>query len=398
MMDKKKTIFLILLSLGVYLISTGLSYAAFTYSSQGTIFTSPLPESQSGDSAKDNLNRKAVTDVSGAQTENCPLNGAKYTKIEKTIWESHRPLAVMIENHEESRPQSGLSDSDLIYEAVAEGGITRLMALFYCQAAAYESIIGPVRSARTYFLDWASEYNFPLYTHVGGANTPGPANALGQIVDYGWSAANDLNQFSIGYPTFWRDYERLGRTVATEHTMYSTTQKLWAVGANRGYTNLDPDQVDWSKGFTPWKFAKGETGLADQGTTTSINYNFWEDAAYAVSWQYNKDQNLYQRLNNGQPHKDLNVDQQLTAKNLVIQFAIEKRANDGYPGNLHLLYGTTGKGQALIFKDGQAIKGTWSKPKRLSRTIFSDGQGKEIQFNPGRIWISVLPVNTKVTY
>jgi hypothetical protein len=395
---KKRKFLLILGGLAVYLFSTGLSFTIFTSLSRArgaTVFTSPLPAQSDGDT---NASRKAVVDVAGPKTESCPLNGALYTKVERNIWESRRPLAVMIENHLESRPQSGLSDSDIIYEAVAEGGITRFMALFYCQAAAYESIIGPIRSARTYFLDWASEYNFPLYTHVGGANTPGRANALGQIVDYGWSGENDLNQFSIGFPTFWRDYERLGRTVATEHTMYSTTEKLWAIGEKRGYTDLDPEENQWADDFQPWKFVKQEPAFADRGEVNHVSYNFWDDPNYQVDWQYNQETNLYQRLNGGKPHRDLNTDQQLTAKNIVIQFATERRANDGYPGNVHLLYGTIGKGKALIFKDGQVIKGSWSKPKRLARTIFADDQGREIKFNPGRIWISVLPVNTEVNY
>jgi hypothetical protein len=304
----------------------------------------------------------------------------------------------MIENHLEARPQSGLSDTDIVYEAVAEGGITRFMGVFYCQASAFETILGPVRSARTYFLDWASEYNFPLYAHVGGANTPGPANALGQIADYDWASANDMNQFSIGYPTFWRDYERLGRTVATEHTMYSTTEKLWAVGNKRGFTNEDPDGVEWAKGYTPWQFVKDEVGSDERGTTNSVDYKFWDYEEYAVNWQYDKDANIYKRNNAGEAHKDLNTGEQLTAKNVVVQFAREARANDGYEGNAHLLYGTTGKGDALIFKDGQAIKGTWSKAKRLARTVFMDDKGKEVKFNPGRIWISVLPTGNKVDY
>ena len=130
----------------------------------------------------------------------------------------------MIENHQEARPQSGLSSADVIYEVVAEGGITRFLAIYYCQDGAQ---IGPIRSARTYFIDYLSEYgNYPLYAHVGGANQAGPADALSQLDDYGWTAYNDLNQFSIGFPVFWRDYDRLGHSVATEHTIYSTIEKL----------------------------------------------------------------------------------------------------------------------------------------------------------------------------
>ncbi|MCX6816879.1 MAG: DUF3048 domain-containing protein [Candidatus Beckwithbacteria bacterium] len=395
-MPNKKFLFIIG-SVGVYLLVTGISFAAFTFAFKGgSSLTSPL--SSSNTNQAENNNRKALTDVTGAKTAVCPLNGAKYSAAEQKLWESRRPLAVMIENHLEARPQSGLSDADIVYEGIAEGGITRFEAIFYCQAAAYESIIGPVRSARTYFVDWASEYNLPLYAHVGGANTSGPADALGQLESYGWAGANDLNQFSIGYPTFWRDYERLGHTVATEHTMYSTTTKLWEIGVKRGFTNLDPDKVEWSKGFTPWKFAKDDSAQDKRSDSQTVSYPFWEDENYAVSWQYDKTSNLYKRFNGGQEHKDLNINEQLTTKNLLVQFSVEKNANDGYPGNVHLLYTTIGQGKALIFKDGQAIAGTWAKAKRTSRTVFYDDKAKEIVFNPGKIWISVLPVGTKVAY
>lgn len=394
MLNKATKIKLIAAGIAVYLLSAGLTFAVLSANQSGGGFTSPLADGS--DTAVDNPNRKAIVEVSGNRIEACPINGALYTKAEKNIWSGRRPLLVMIENHLESRPQSGLSDADVVYEAVAEGGITRFMAVYYCQAAAFESILGPVRSARTYFLDWASEYNFPLYVHVGGANTPGPANALGQIGDYGWAASNDLNQFSIGYPTFWRDYERLGRTVATEHTMYTTTEKLWAVGKKRGYTNVDPENNEWADDFIPWQFVKSEPG--EKGDIGLISYKFWDYQEYAVRWQYDPAANVYRRSNGGSDHLDLNTKEALTAKNVVVQFAKESRANDGYEGNAHLLYGTTGKGEALIFKDGVVIEGSWSKAKRTSRTVFLDAKGKEISFNPGRIWISILPVGNKVDY
>jgi hypothetical protein len=106
------------------------------------------------------------------------------------------------------------------------------MPIFYCESQAKDTIIAPVRSARQFFLDMASEYNMPLYVHVGGANgddTDPRVRALEHISDYGWSLRNDLNQFSIGYPTFVRNYNRLpGRDdLATEHTMESSTERLW---------------------------------------------------------------------------------------------------------------------------------------------------------------------------
>ena len=90
-------------------------------------------------------------DPKAPKTEACPLNGEKRTKKAREFWEKRRPLAVMVENHTEARPQSGLSSADVVYEAVAEGGISRFMALFYCNLS--DTQVGPVRSARTYFLD-----------------------------------------------------------------------------------------------------------------------------------------------------------------------------------------------------------------------------------------------------
>ena len=244
-MNSKITV--IILALIVYLGSSAGSYMFFS-ASQPSPQTAPATTTAEKGNDFDAL----VFDSTKPRTQECPINGAKYSKEQEKWWKSHRPLGIMIENHEESRPQSGLSFADVVYEAVAEGGITRFLGIFYCQDS---GIVGPVRSARTYFLDWVSEYGEnPLYVHVGGANTPGPANALGQIEDYGWNQYNDLNQFSIGFPTFRRDESRLGREVATEHTMYSTTSKLWEVGKSRKLTNVDDDGVSWDKAFEPYSF------------------------------------------------------------------------------------------------------------------------------------------------
>jgi len=241
-MNSKK-ISTIILAIGVYFLVTGASFFLFsrTISSQG--ISSPLPQPSAG------ANGQLAFDNSLPKTEACPLNGALYSKQQRDWWEKHRPLGVMIENHSDSRPQSGLSGADVVYEAVAEGGITRFLVMFYCQDAGQ---VGPVRSARTYYIDFVSEYgNNPLYAHVGGANQPGPADALSQINTYGWGSYNDMNQFSIGFPTFWRDSDRLGHATATEHTMYSTVQKLWDYAAkSRGLSNVDEENKSWEYYFS----------------------------------------------------------------------------------------------------------------------------------------------------
>lgn len=382
----KKSIISILLIVGIYLVSAGVSYSVF---SKGVIFKkSYVKTSLPNQSASSN--GSVMFDETLPKTEECPLNGVKYSKQQKEWWEKHRPLGIMIENHEEARPQSGLSSADVIYEAVAEGGITRFLTVFYCQDAKQ---VGPVRSARTYFLDFISEYgSLPLYTHVGGANAPGPADALSQIEDYGWAGYNDLNQFSIGFPTFWRDYDRLGHTVATEHTMYSTTTKLWQFAKTRGLTNLDKEGKSWDEKFVSYDFK--DDGNKGGVTAQSAHIEFWNNyKQYFVDWNYDKTSNSYNRNNGGASHLDKNSGKILSARNIVILFMQESNANDGYENNLHLLYKTKGSGKALVLMDGNKITAKWKKDNRLSRTMLYDSEGNPIKFNRGNIWFEILPTD-----
>lgn len=379
----QRILILIILGVVLYTVSAFTSYSVFKGSNLSSVVQ------QSSISNLPTPSNAFVEDPNEPKTEACILNGAKHTKKAKEFWQKRRPLAVMIENHTESRPQSGLSSADVVYEAVAEGGITRLMAVFYCNLSDIQ--VGPVRSARTYFLDWLGEYD-ALYAHVGGANTPGPADALSQIIKY---KVKDLNQFSIGFPVFWRDYQRLGRSVATEHTMYSTTAKLWEVGAKRGWIATDSAGIAWDKNFKPWVFKDDKGG----GATAKIAVSFWESQpGYDVAWIYDPAANTYKRQNGGSDHLDLNNKTPISVKNVVIQFEKEINANDGYPGNVHLLYGTTGSGKALVFQDGNVIEGKWTKASRLARTKYTDKNGKEIEFNAGQIWIQTVPEGSKVSY
>ncbi|MFA6005614.1 MAG: DUF3048 domain-containing protein [Patescibacteria group bacterium] len=332
---------------------------------------------------------------SGPKTEECPLNGAYYSVQQRQLWEKRRPLGVMVENSTDARPQSGLSKADVVFEAVAEGGITRFLSVFYCQTS---PIVGPVRSARVYFLDFIGGFGeSPLYAHVGGANTPGPANALGQIEDMDWVGYNDINQFSVGYPVFWRDYERLPG-VATEHTMYTDTSKLWKTAASRDLTNVDEEGVSWDKTFVPWVF-KEESPLEKRPATASVAFGFWEDyRQFNVVWTYNKTTNTYTRTNGGKKHLDKATNKQLQAKTIVIVYMDEGVADDGYDQGQHLLYGTKGTGDAVILQDGTVTKGSWAKKDRFTQIRFYDASDEEVKFNRGTIWVEVLPTGNKVVY
>ncbi len=172
-MNRPKTLMTIIGAIGLYAVTTAAAYAAFSYLNTGPgSFTSPLPTTAAGTLA---INPEEPKD------QQCPTNGQMFTKTEKAAWEQKRPALVMIENSPDARPQSGLSRADVIYEAVAEGGITRFMGVFYCGAQAALGKVAPVRSARMYFVNLATEYNTPVYVHVGGGNC-GRDQATGECV------------------------------------------------------------------------------------------------------------------------------------------------------------------------------------------------------------------------
>ena len=340
------------------------------------------------------------------KTEECPINGQMMTKKQREKWLTRRPMGVAIENSKDARPQSGLSSADVVYEAVAEGGITRFLGIFYCQDAPF---VGPVRSARVHFITMLRGFGeYPLYAHVGGANCDAEtgsgcangakADALGLIRKLGWEGYNDLNQFGVTFPYFWRDYERIPN-VATEHTVYSSTSKLWDFArTKRLLTNVDEDNVSWDKSYTSWKF-QDDAKQSARGSVKKIEFGFWNTFAseMGVIWNYDVSTNAYKRVNGGLPHLDKNNNKQLTSKNVIIVFAKESSANDGYDGG-HILYQLTGTGDALIFQNGSATKSTWSKDTADDQMIFFDEKDKEIQLVRGKTFIEILPVGNKVTY
>jgi hypothetical protein len=391
--------------LGLYLISAGISWAVFSTGAGGV--------SEEAIDTSELASARSKLDSTLPKTEECPINGDKFTKIEKNIWEARRPIAAMIENHADSRPQSGLSKADVIYEIVAEGGITRFMSIFYCGIASKDVQIAPVRSARIYFVNLAAEYgDKPIFTHVGGANNicgncPGgvkPAGSVGkevraieELVSLGWRVAggNDFDTtFDSGYPVFWRNYERLDHPVATEHTMMSSSDKIYEAAATRGLNAKDEDGKAWNEDFVQWKFM--DDAPVSSPNASKISFEFWSNKPeYDVEWQYDKANNKYLRSNGGSPHTDLENKEQLAAKNVVVVFLKERGPVDK---ELHMFYQVVGTGDMILFQNGEVIEGTWEKEKQASRMKFYDESGKEVSLVRGTTWVEGVPDGNEIVY
>lgn len=375
-MTSKKILKIFAASIILYAASAGIAFMVFN-----TLLEKPITIA----TPFGNLTDVTSGTEEGTKDRPCPTNGALYTKSREDQWKKRRPLGVMVENHVDARPTLGLSRSDVIYEAIAEGGITRFLVLYLCQDA---GDIAPIRSARTYFLDWVSEYD-AAYAHVGGANTPGPADALGQIREYG---ILDMDQFGLGFPTFWRGTDKLA-----PHNVHSTTKKLWEAAEGRNFGVENEKGEKWEDNFQSWKF-KDEVSLESRADQNPITVPFWSQSPeYTVIWQFDKQSNSYKRYHDQTAQTDQVTSEHLSAKTVIIQFQVERDANDGYPDG-HLLYKTTGSGRALIFSDGKVVEGKWIKKDRTARTTFVEGKGREIEFNRGLIWIQTIPVDNDVKY
>jgi hypothetical protein len=339
------------------------------------------------------------------RTEECPINGVMYGKTARNQWEKRRPLGVVIENHHDARPQSGISKADVVYEGVTEGGVTRTLSMYYCQNA---GLVGPIRSARVHFINLLREWGqYPLYAHVGGANcnketgsgcaNGAPADAMGLIDDLNWRLYNDLDPFgNIPKLIFVRDNNRLPN-VATEHTVYARTEKIWEFAEEyRKLTDVDKDGVAWNEGWTPWSFAD-EATLSERGSVAHIGYDFYESNTdnYSVNWRYDKASNSYLRSHGKKPHIDKNTGKQLSSKNIFVIFADESPAYDDYPGG-HVVYDLLSGGDMLAFQNGNVIEGTWSKEELDSKMVFLDDDGEEISVVRGQVWISLLPNGNEV--
>lgn len=280
---------------------------------------------------------------------------------------NRHPLAIVIENHPDARPQAGLDKASLVYEAIVEGGITRFLALYGSEEA---DKVGPVRSARTFFVDWSQGFN-AFFSHVGGN-----IDALDQIKA---EKILDLDQFSYSTP-YWRERNT---NLATEHTMYTTTAKLRAQASKNNYSSAN--------NFNVLKFkdepSAEEKAKLPQSQKITIPFS---TASYEVSYQYDREKNLYKRFLAGSPHFDQITKKQLEAKDIVIMTVQRKptvtRINEsGWEMTV------IGQGKAQIFLDGKMINGSWKKNSKTDRELFYDENGAEITFNRGPLWLEIIP-------
>ncbi len=264
---------------------------------------------------------------------------------------------IMIENSPDARPQSGLKDSEILFEAIAEAGITRFIALFQQNKP---QLIGPVRSVRIYYIDWAAAFNASI-AHIGGSD-----EALAEVRNGNY---RDLDQF-FNSKSYWRSTDR-----EAPHNVYTSFEKLDALNASSGYLASD---------FIGFTHVDGKPSKTP--TATNINVNISSDT-FNSSYIYDPTTNKYARSQDGAPHLDREGGQ-ITPSVVIAMYVDESRAGD-YKN--HEIITTIGTGNATIFQNGEVIEATWRKSSKVDQLVFTDISGTEISFVRGQKWITAVP-------
>ena len=314
-------------------------------------------------------------------TEPTLLNGRLVYPEQLTEIQARLPLAVMFDNIVEARPQVGLDKADLVFEAVAEGGITRFLAVFWSDKPGR---VLAVRSSRTYYLDWAAGLD-AIYVHWGSARSSNPAADVPSALSV--LGLRSFDGIRMAQPYFSRDQDR-----AAPHDGIADTDAMWELAATNGW--------DGPPAIEAWQFKEDEpqrAGAEDARVSTTIDLGFGRSLSsnYTVHWEYDPKTNGYLRRQGGEPHRDGGSGERIRASNVAVMVTSVRFADDG---TSHLLYDTIGFGEAVVLQDGVAIPGTWSKPDPHSRIRFFDEGGREIAFNRGQTWIEVLSFAEPLLY
>lgn len=292
-----------------------------------------------------------------------PLSGI-YGQEEKI---NRRPIAIMFDNFKTARWQAGLSQAEIVYEFLAEGKITRYMGIFLMNNP---ELIGPVRSARPYFITKSLEYD-AVYVHCGGS-----PQAYEDIKDLNLADLDEIR--NAGY-AFFRYYETGKKG---EHTLYTTMKKLRDAQNIRGYREIAK--------FDPFNFKEADEDIKG-AIAESVLIEYFSNNT--TKYVYDEEQKVYIRYKDGKLHIDEDGNQPIVAKNIIIQRAKTKVIDNDGRRKIDLI----GEGTGIFITNGKSQEITWKKKDRKSKTKFYDENGSEIVLNPGVTWVQVVQLGTSIT-
>lgn len=280
-----------------------------------------------------------------------------------------RPIAVMIDNHKSAWPQAGLNDAYLVYEIIVEGGETRLMPVF--KGVSLDKI-GPIRSSRHYFLDYALE-NGAIYVHYGWS--PQAESDIKKL------KVNNINGISQSAKDFWRVKDK-----KAPHNAVTSIKNILQMAGEKGYKTQSNEK-------SVLNYQVEEINL-DEGKTASrvvIPYS----TSNTVSYTYDETNKRYTRYSKNTKQTDWTTKKDITTKNIIITFAENYKLNDGENKDRQDLK-NIGDKKGYYITNGKAIEIVCSKSSRTAKTVYKDLQGNEIKVNDGNTFIQICPIDAKV--
>ncbi|HEY8804402.1 MAG TPA: DUF3048 domain-containing protein [Clostridium sp.] len=279
-------------------------------------------------------------------------------EVKKEALDKASVLAI-VENSVSARPQSGLNAADIVYETMAEGGTPRFMALFQKENA---QKIGPIRSARAYFLDIAKEYNLP-FAHCGGSQ-----EALTDIKNEKLMSMNEITNSS----TYWRDSIR-----KAPHNLYTSTEKLRALVKTKSFAYSPTVKLKFDKNY--W-----DNVTSPKATNILLKMN----KLYNTSYTYKN--GFYLKSMDGKSSLNKENNLPLAFKNIVVQITSIKKQADG----VHLDIQLVGTGDGYVISNGKFVKMHWAKKDATAQTLLTDEKGNSLPLNPGKTWWNIVDKST----
>lgn len=280
-----------------------------------------------------------------------------------------RPIAVMLDNNKNAWPHAAINKAYMVYEIIVEGGESRLMALFKGQTF---DKVGPIRSSRHYFLDYALE-NDAIYVHYGWS-----PQAQGDIATLG---VNNINGITQSSKDFWRVKDKKAphnAVTSSENIIRMAKSKKYRTTSNvKSVLNYTVDEVDLDN---------GEVADNVYIPYTSDNY---------VRWIYNNETKRYLRYSKGVKQTEWDTGADVTTKNIIIEFIANSTLNDGENKGRQTMT-TTGTKDGYYITNGKAIKIKCTKNARSAKTVYKDLDGNEIEVNDGNTFVQICPINAKV--
>ncbi len=319
---------------------------------------------------------KIVKDKNIVQTTTGDKNEGNNTTVveikEPTIFKGvERPIAVMIDNHKGAMPQAGLNEAYAVYEIIVEGGETRLMALFKGKNL---DKVGPVRSSRHYFLDYALE-NDAIYVHFGFS--PQAKNDIAKL------GVNNINGIYESSTSFWRVKDKYA-----PHNAVTSTEKILEIAKKDGYSITSNKESVLNYVADPVEL---ESDI--NASTVTIPYS----DSNTVRYEYDEEAKKYTRYSRDIKQVDWDTKETVKVKNIIITFCKNTRLDDGENkdrqtiDNIKTLDG-------YYITNGKAIKITCEKTSRSGQTVYKDLNGKEIEVNDGNTFFQICPIDSEVTF